>query len=87
LDASTASNTSVSLASNLFSSVIKINLNMADLQSSRSQWPRGLRHDPSSPPRKLGSWVRISLEAWMFVCVRLFCVRVFLCLGSGLATG
>jgi hypothetical protein len=36
--------------------------------------------------RKLGSWVRIPLRAWMFsVCV---CVYVFLCLctGRGLAT-
>jgi hypothetical protein len=47
----------------------------------------GLRHEPSSPARKLGSWVRISLEAWMFVCVRLFCVCVVLCVGRGLATG
>jgi hypothetical protein len=45
---------------------------------SRSQWPRGLRHEPSSSARTLGSWVRILLEAWMFVCVYsvfvLFCV-------------
>jgi hypothetical protein len=44
----------------------------------RSQWPRGLRHEPSSPTRTLGSWVRIPLEAWMSVCVYfvfvLFCV-------------
>jgi hypothetical protein len=36
---------------------------------SRSQWPRGLRHEPSSPARTLGPWVRIPLEAWMSVCV------------------
>jgi hypothetical protein len=42
----------------------------------RSQWPRGLRHEPSSPSRTLRSWVRIPLEAWISVCVYfvLFCV-------------
>jgi hypothetical protein len=35
----------------------------------RSQWPRGLRHEPSSPAQTLGSWVRIPLEAWISVCV------------------
>jgi hypothetical protein len=35
----------------------------------RSQWSRGLRHEMSSPAWTLGSWVRIPLEAWMFVCV------------------
>jgi hypothetical protein len=29
---------------------------------------RGLRHEPSSPARTLGSWVRIPLKAWMSVC-------------------
>jgi hypothetical protein len=29
----------------------------------RSQWPRGLRHEPSSPARTLGSWVRIALNS------------------------
>jgi hypothetical protein len=38
----------------------------------RSQWPRGLRHELSSPARTLGSWVRISLKAWLFVSVFLF---------------
>jgi hypothetical protein len=40
----------------------------------------GVRHEPSSPARTLGSWIRISLEAWMSVCVYsvfvLFCVQV-----------
>jgi hypothetical protein len=27
-----------------------------------SQWPRGLRHEPSSPARTLGSCVRIPLD-------------------------
>jgi hypothetical protein len=35
----------------------------------RSQWPRGLSHELSSPARTLGSWVGIPLEAWMSVCV------------------
>jgi hypothetical protein len=46
----------------------------------RSQWPRGLRHEPSTPARTLGSWVRIPLKAWMSVCFysvfMLFCVQV-----------
>jgi hypothetical protein len=35
----------------------------------RSQWPRGLRHEMSSPARTLGLWVRIPLKACMSVCV------------------
>jgi hypothetical protein len=35
----------------------------------RPQWPRGLRHELSSPTRALGWWVRIPLKAWMSVCV------------------
>jgi hypothetical protein len=35
----------------------------------RSQWPRGLRHELSSPLPTLRSWVRIPLEAWTLVCV------------------
>jgi hypothetical protein len=38
----------------------------------------------SSPAWTLGSWVRIPLEAWMFVCV--YSVFVLSCAGSGLAT-
>jgi hypothetical protein len=34
-----------------------------------SQWPRGLRHEPSSPDQTLGSRVRIPLQAWMSICV------------------
>jgi hypothetical protein len=52
---------------------------------SRSQLPRGLRHQLSSLARTLGSWVRISLKALMSVCV--YSVCVVLCVGSGLATG
>jgi hypothetical protein len=53
--------------------------------NSRSQWPRGLRHEMSSPAWTLGSWVRIPLEAWMFVYV--YSVFVLSCVGSGLAKG
>jgi hypothetical protein len=46
----------------------------------RSQWPRGMRHEMSSPARTLGSWVLISLKACMFVYVYfvflLSCVHV-----------
>jgi hypothetical protein len=44
------------------------------------QWPRGLRHELSSPAQTQGSEVRIPLEAWMFVCFYsvfvLSCVQV-----------
>jgi hypothetical protein len=36
---------------------------------SQSQWLRCLRREPSSQSRMLGSWIRISLKAWMSVCV------------------
>jgi hypothetical protein len=42
---------------------------------------RALRHELSSPARTLGSWIRIPIKAWMFVCV------YSVCIGSGLATG
>jgi hypothetical protein len=48
---------------------------------SRSQWPRGLRHEPSSATRIMGSWHRIPLVVWM--SVRLFCVCVVLCVSRG----
>jgi hypothetical protein len=35
-----------------------------------------LRHELSSPAQKLGSWVRIHLEAWMPVCVHSVFVQV-----------
>jgi hypothetical protein len=38
-------------------------------QLCRSQRSLGLRHEPSSPARKLESWVPIPLEAWLSVCV------------------
>jgi hypothetical protein len=52
------------------------------------QTGRTFKTELSSLARKLGLWVRIPLRTWMFgVCMRLFCVRVVLCLGRGLATG
>jgi hypothetical protein len=46
----------------------------------RSQWPRGLSHELSSPAQTLGSWARIPLEARMSVCFYsvfvLSCVQV-----------
>jgi hypothetical protein len=39
----------------------------------RSQWPRGLRHELSSPAPTLGSWVRIPLRHG---CLCVFCVRI-----------
>jgi hypothetical protein len=50
----------------------------------RSQWPRGLRHEPSSPARRLGIMCSNPTRQ-MDVFVRLFCVCVVLCVGSGLA--
>jgi hypothetical protein len=43
-----------------------------------SQWPRGLRHELSSPAQTLGSWVRIPLKAWM--PVRIYSVFVLSCM-------
>jgi hypothetical protein len=44
---------------------------------SRSQWPRGIRHELSSFDPIRGSWVRIQVKAWMSVCVCF--VFVFFC--------
>jgi hypothetical protein len=49
-------------------------MDVDNVECSRVQ-RRGLRHELSLPIRKLGSWVRIALEAWMSVCV-LPCVYV-----------
>jgi hypothetical protein len=35
----------------------------------QTQWPSGLRHELFSPAQTLGSWVGISLEEWMSMCV------------------
>jgi hypothetical protein len=65
-------------------------VNLQSLVSlGRWQWPRDLRHELSSLDRTLGSWLRIPLNHSKHgcVCMRLFCVCVVLCIGSGLATG
>jgi hypothetical protein len=41
----------------------------------RSQWPRRRRRELCSLARTVGSWVRISLKAWMFV----FAFILYLC--------
>jgi hypothetical protein len=52
---------------------------------SWSQWPRGLKHELSSPAQTPGSWVRIPLKAWMSVYI--YSVFTVLYAGSGLTTG
>jgi hypothetical protein len=44
-----------------------------------------LKHELSSLARTLGSWVRIKLKAWKFVCF--YSVFVLFRVGSGLAMG
>jgi hypothetical protein len=42
---------------------------------NRSQWPRGLRHEPSSPTRTLGSWGWVPHKAWMsLLCAFILCL-------------
>jgi hypothetical protein len=48
-------------------------------QHCRSQWSRGLRPALSSIARTLGSWVRIPLKAWMFVCASILCLCCPVC--------
>jgi hypothetical protein len=49
-----------------------------------SKWPRGVRHEMSSPAQKLVSFLRIPLKTWVSVCVNF--VFVSSCVGSGLAS-
>jgi hypothetical protein len=51
-----------------------------------SQWPRGLRHEPSSLRSNTGI-VSSNPTQGINVCVRLFCICFVLCVGSGLAMG
>jgi hypothetical protein len=46
------------------------------LNYSQSQWPRGLRHEMSSPARTLGSWFRVPLEAWLYAFILCLCCPV-----------
>jgi hypothetical protein len=63
-----------------FPTIAYRNLRPATESISRSQWPRRLRHELSSPVQTLGSLVRIPLEAWVSMCVNsvfvLSCVQV-----------
>jgi hypothetical protein len=45
----------------------------------RSRWPHGVKHEPSSPARTLGSWVLIPLKTWMSVCAFLLCLCCPVC--------
>jgi hypothetical protein len=58
---------------------------MVLLGEARSQLPRVLRHELSSPAQTLRSWVRIPLKAWMSVCV--YSVCAVLSVDSGLPKG
>ena len=51
---------------NRFDSII-CQINTANYNFRRSQWPRGQRRG-SAAARLLRSWVRIPPRAWMFVC-------------------
>jgi hypothetical protein len=56
--------------SSIFNDALSIRaISFDDTNMGRSQWPRCLRHELLSLARKLGSWVRIPLMAWMSVCV------------------
>jgi hypothetical protein len=55
------------------------------VRADHSGRPHGLRHEMSSPARTLGSWVRIPLKAWKFVCI--YSLAVLSCVGSGLTSG
>jgi hypothetical protein len=59
---------------------IEYKFSYTEAMEGRSQWPRSLSYELSSPIETLGSWVRIPLKAWMSVYVYsvfvLFCVQV-----------
>jgi hypothetical protein len=52
----------------------------------RSQWQHCLRHEQFSPARNTGV-VGSNPARGMYVCVRLFCVCIVLCIGRGLPMG
>jgi hypothetical protein len=52
-----------------------MNLTASNYNRSRSQRPRGLRRRTAAE-RLLGSWVRISPGAWMFVSCECLCCQV-----------
>jgi hypothetical protein len=58
-----------------------------DYEALWSQWPRGLRHKPSSLIVHSNTGiVRSNPTRGLDVCVRLFCACVVMCVGSGPAT-
>jgi hypothetical protein len=61
-----------------------LNVCRRHIPQRRSQWPSILKHVLSSPTQTLWPLVRISLKAWMFVCV--YSVFLLSCVGSGFAT-
>jgi hypothetical protein len=73
--------------SNSLQPIVQLSFPKLILIWSRSQWPRGLKHELSSLARKLGSWVGIPLKPWMSVLCA-FTLFVLFCVGgSGLTTG
>jgi hypothetical protein len=53
-------------------------LSLPYIMMSWAQWPRGLRHELSSPAQTLGSWVRIPL--WhRCLCVFILCLYYPVC--------
>jgi hypothetical protein len=62
---------------NLSNCICKSIMHFQETKFHADQWPRGLKHELSSPALTLGSWVRIPLEAWMSVCT--YSVFMLLC--------
>jgi hypothetical protein len=56
-----------------------LDIPMTEVTHWRSQCPRGLRHELSSPARTLGSWVKIPLKAWMSICASILCLCCRVC--------
>jgi hypothetical protein len=63
-----------------------LNVDASGCITGRSQWPPVLRHATVFAHSNSGIMGSNPTQA-MNVCVRLFCVCVVLCVGSGLATG
>jgi hypothetical protein len=58
---------------------LQANYGVSVVLLSRSQWPRCLRHDLPPLARTLGSWFRIPLKTWMFVCAFILCLCCPVC--------
>jgi hypothetical protein len=59
--------------------VLKFHIRVDNNYGCRSEWPRGLRYELSSPVRTLGSWVRIPLKACMSMCAFILCLCCSVC--------